>query len=86
MIDAGRFARPNPVFTGKNGQRQFLRFTLDGASAAAELRRFADALEGGFVHLIKVQSGSLADGRDYPSQALMIEFVEIERAAADEGQ
>jgi len=27
-----------------------------------------------------VQSGSLADGRDFPTQALMIEFVEIEPA------
>lgn len=77
MIDVGRFAKPNPAFL-KEGRQQFLRFALDGKGAATELRRFADALESGLVYMIKVQSGYVADGCDFPAQALMIEFVQIE--------
>jgi hypothetical protein len=77
MIDVGRFARPNPPFP-KNGRQQFLRFALDGSGAAAELRRFADALESGLIYMIKVQAGYVADGCDFPAQALMIEFVQAE--------
>ena len=60
MIDAGKFAkRLDQVQPFADGAARFFCFGLDAANAAAELRRFADAIERKEILLQGVQTGSL---------------------------
>jgi hypothetical protein len=81
LIDARKFARPN-ISPAKSQQTHYFRFGMnDAAGIAAELRRFADAIERGDYLMQKVHSGVIAEIADYSMQAIMFEFVEKETPA-----
>jgi hypothetical protein len=70
MIDPRKFAKPN-IHPGVD---TFFRFGLDKDGTAAELRRFADAIEKGEVFLQGVQCGTTTAHDDYQLHAFMIEY------------
>jgi hypothetical protein len=70
-MDARNFAH---TLGGEMGH--FFPFGVDKDNAAAELRKFADAIESGKIVLQKIQSGSIADPGQYATQSVVIEFVE----------
>jgi hypothetical protein len=73
MVDPGKFARQT---IGTRDQTWFIPFGLSCEGLAAELRRFADAIEDGTVLPQKIQTGTVATTEDYQMQAIMIEFAE----------
>jgi hypothetical protein len=73
MIDPRKFAKPNI-----HEDKPIFRFGMDRDGAAAELRRFAAAIESGEVLLQSVQCGTTTSNDEYQFHAFMIEYVATE--------
>lgn len=80
MIDPGKFAHAKIVEKwGDDGHRACFRFGGYREGIVAELRRFAAAIESGDIVVQKIQTGAVVSAEDYVNQAIMVEYVEIER-------
>ncbi len=75
MIDPGKFCKV--VIQPGSSASKFFPFSISESGLAAELRRFADAIESGTVVPQKVQTGVVALPSEHAKQAIMIEFAEV---------
>lgn len=74
-IDVRKFGRDFGPVDGKK-----VRLGLDPEAVVSELRAFCDRIEAGRVNVEKVQYMQEAEGSEWHTQALYIEFEEMEPA------
>ena len=75
LIDPGKFCKV--VIQPGSSVSKFFPFSISESGLAAELRRFADAIDVGTVVPQRIQTGVVAQPSEYAKQAIMIEFAEV---------